>query len=250
MDGLSHKVRLSRGGFPRPAAGFSALPLRHRGSRGAGFPAIVPAWPLAHALCTGRRRQESRHMTGRHRDSVYTSHSRHGDRRRAVRRSSSATCWECPSERRDRSRWRQQRSASAAAPAAVANEQELQGWRNILASDPKNVRANAELGNRLYDAGRYAEAIPYYQQAFTATRRTSTSAPTWRRRSTTPAVLTRRSRSSTSSLAIDPKHGQTLFNVGIVKRDGTQRSEGCDRGVGAAARLGTRTIPRRARSAR
>src|SRR5580765_2506348 len=57
-------------------------------------------------------------------------------------------------------------AAASAAPGAVANEQELQAYRNLLASDPKNIRANVELANRLYDAGRYAEAIPYYQQAF------------------------------------------------------------------------------------
>src|SRR5262249_22570628 len=57
-------------------------------------------------------------------------------------------------------------SQSAAAPAEGANEQELQAYRNVLASNPKNVRANTELANRLYDAGRYAEAVPYYQQAF------------------------------------------------------------------------------------
>src|SRR5262245_21169606 len=50
-------------------------------------------------------------------------------------------------------------TASSSAPALVT-EQELQGWRNILATDPKNVRANVELANRLYDAARYSEAIP------------------------------------------------------------------------------------------
>src|SRR5689334_25279975 len=59
-------------------------------------------------------------------------------------------------------------AAQAAAPApALVTDQELQGWRNVLATDPKNVRANIELANRLYDAGRYNEALPYYQQAFT-----------------------------------------------------------------------------------
>src|SRR6516162_8329794 len=56
---------------------------------------------------------------------------------------------------------------TVAAPATAVNEQELQAYKNVLASDPKNVRANAELANRLYDAGRYTEAVPYYQQAFT-----------------------------------------------------------------------------------
>ena len=111
-------------------------------------------------------------------------------------------------------------TSTAPQPTAVVTEQELQGWRNILSTDPKNVRANAELGNRLYDAGRYAEAVPYYQQAFTLDPRNvnvSTDLATALfyagRADEALAQLDR-------SLAIDPKHGQTLFNVGIVKRDG------------------------------
>jgi tetratricopeptide (TPR) repeat protein len=115
---------------------------------------------------------------------------------------------------------------SAAAPAAVANEQELQAYRNILASDPKNVRANMELGNRLYDAGRYAEAIPYYQQAFALDPRNvnvSTDLATALFYAGRPdEALVQFDR----SLAIDPKHGQTLFNVGIVRRDGKQDPKG------------------------
>ena len=117
-------------------------------------------------------------------------------------------------------------AATAAAPAAVANEQELQAYRTILASDPKNVRANVELANRLYDAGRYAEAIPYYQQAFAgdpANVNVSTDLAT---------ALHYVGRSDEAlaqfdkSLAIDPKHGQTLFNVGIVRRDGKHDPKG------------------------
>jgi len=48
---------------------------------------------------------------------------------------------------------------------AVVSDAELQAFRDILASDPKNVKAATDLANRLYDAGRFAEAIPYYQQA-------------------------------------------------------------------------------------
>lgn len=117
-------------------------------------------------------------------------------------------------------------STAVAAPATVANEQELQAYRNILASDPKNARANLELGNRLYDAGRYAEAIPYYQQS-------STLDPTNVSVSTDLATaLFYAGRPDEAlvqfekSLAIDPKHGQTLFNVGIVRRDGKQDAKG------------------------
>jgi tetratricopeptide (TPR) repeat protein len=117
-------------------------------------------------------------------------------------------------------------ASPAAAPAAVASEQDLQAYRNILASDPRNVRANTELANRLYDAGRYVEAIPYYQQAFTGDPRNvglSTDLAT---------ALYYAGRADEAlaqfdrSLAIDPKHGQTLFNVGIVKRDGKKDPQG------------------------
>ncbi len=113
-----------------------------------------------------------------------------------------------------------------AAPTAVLTEQELQGWRNILATDPKNVRANAELANRLYDAGRYPEAIPYYQQAFTLD-------PTNVNVSTdlaTAMYYAGRVEDALAqfdrSLAINPKHGQTLFNLGIVKRDARNDARG------------------------
>lgn len=116
---------------------------------------------------------------------------------------------------------------AAAAPApGLANEQELQGWRNILASDPKNLRANVELANRLYDAGRYGDALPYYQQAFTIDSKNvnvSTDLATalyYAGRADEALAQFER------SLAIDPKHGQTLFNLGIVKRDARNDPKG------------------------
>jgi tetratricopeptide (TPR) repeat protein len=119
-------------------------------------------------------------------------------------------------------------SAASAAPSATAvvTDQELQGWRNILATDPKNVRANVELANRLYDAGRYAEAIPYYQQAVTLDPKNvsvSTDFATALFYAGRPdEALAQFDR----SLAIDPKHGQTLFNIGIVRRDARNDPKG------------------------
>ena len=117
-------------------------------------------------------------------------------------------------------------ASPAAAPAALVNEQELQGWRNVLATDPKNVRANTELGNKLYDAGRYSEAIPYYQTAFSVD-------PTNVNVSTDLATALYYSGRVQDALAqfdrslkIDPKHGQTLFNIGIVRRDGSSDPKG------------------------
>lgn len=117
--------------------------------------------------------------------------------------------------------------AQAAAPApALVNEQELQGWRNILTTDPKNVRANIELANRLYDGGRYAEALPYYQQAVALDPKNVGVSTDYG----TALYYAGRADEALAqfdrSLSIDPKHGQTLFNVGIVKRDGRHDARG------------------------
>jgi tetratricopeptide (TPR) repeat protein len=117
-------------------------------------------------------------------------------------------------------------AVAAAAPAPVVNEQELQAYRNVLATDPKNARANTELANRLYDAGRYAEAIPYYQQAFASDARNvnvSTDLATALFHAGRPDEALAQFE---KSLAIDPKHGQTLFNLGIVRRDGKHDPKG------------------------
>lgn len=115
----------------------------------------------------------------------------------------------------------------AAAPVgSVLNEQEEKAYRNVLESDPKNLRANVELANRLYDAGRYAESIPYYQQAFALDPKNvnvSTDLGTalhYAGRSDEALAQFER------SLTIDPRHGQTLFNIGIVKRDAKNDRKG------------------------
>jgi len=117
-------------------------------------------------------------------------------------------------------------TAATTEPAALVSEQELQGYRNVLASDPNNVRANVELANRLYDGGRYAEAIPYYQHAVKGDPKNvgvSTDLAT---------ALYYAGRADDAlaqfdkSLAIDAKHGQTLFNIGIVKRDAKKDPRG------------------------
>jgi tetratricopeptide (TPR) repeat protein len=121
-------------------------------------------------------------------------------------------------------------TTSSAAPAAnsapVVNEQEIQAFKNVLASDPKNLRANVELGNRLYDAGRYSEAIPYYQQAFTLDSKNvsvSTDLATALYYAGRPDEALAQ---FDKSLSINPNHAQTLFNVGIVRRDGKNDPKG------------------------
>lgn len=115
-------------------------------------------------------------------------------------------------------------SAVGALPASVAasvvDEGALRTYRDILARDPRNVQAAVSAGNLLYDAKRYAEAIPFYQQAHAingADVNVSTDLATalWYSGRTDEALA-----QYSRSLAIAPTHAQTLFNVGIVKSEG------------------------------
>jgi len=119
-----------------------------------------------------------------------------------------------------------QAAAQPAAATAVVTDSELQPYRDILARDPKNAKAATDLANRLYDAGRYVEAIPYYQQAHAIDPNNvgvSTDLGTALYYAGRPdEALAQLER----SLAADPKHAQTLFNMGIVKRDGKKDAKG------------------------
>ncbi len=114
----------------------------------------------------------------------------------------------------------------APAPAAggpqpgLMDEQQAQALRNILARDPTNVQANTQLGHLYYDSGRFAEAVGPYQQALAVDSRnvnlsTDLGTALWYSGRPDEAIT-----QFTKSLAIDPTHPQTLFNLGIVKRDG------------------------------
>src|SRR3972149_1437239 len=121
-------------------------------------------------------------------------------------------------------------SPGAAAPAAqataVVTDAELQAYRDILTRDPKNAKAATDLANRLYDAGRYAEAIPYYRQAPALDPKNgnvSTDLATALYYAGRPdEALVQLER----SLEADPRHAQTLFNIGIGKRDGKKDGKG------------------------
>jgi Tfp pilus assembly protein PilF len=111
-------------------------------------------------------------------------------------------------------------AVSPPATAVVFDEGALRAYENILARDPRNVEAAIGAGNLLYDAKRYIEAIPYYQQALavrTGDVNVSTDLGTalWYSGRADEALA-----QYAKSLAIAPDHAQTLFNIGIVKSDG------------------------------
>jgi cytochrome c-type biogenesis protein CcmH/NrfG len=117
-------------------------------------------------------------------------------------------------------------AVQASAPAAgtpgpaLFDEQAARALRNILARDPGNVQANTQLGNLFFDAGRYAEAVAPYEKAFAvdsknANLSTDLGTALWYSGRTDEALA-----QFQKSLAITPNHPQTLFNLGIVRRDG------------------------------
>src|SRR6185312_10030635 len=91
-----------------------------------------------------------------------------------------------------------------------------------LARDPKNASAALKAGNLLYDAQRYVEAIPFYQQAFALLPgdinvSTDLGTALWYSGRADEALA-----QYEKSLAINAAHAQTLFNVGVVRADGKQ----------------------------
>lgn len=102
----------------------------------------------------------------------------------------------------------------------LADEQELSALREILSRDPDNLAAATALANRLYDAGRYAESVPYYQTAFrldptNADISTDLGTALWYSGRAQDAL-----QQYERSLAANPTHAQTLFNLGIVALEG------------------------------
>ena len=104
--------------------------------------------------------------------------------------------------------------------ATLADENALTAYRDMLARDPKNLQAAVSAGNLLYDAKRFAEAIPYYEQAIALDGKnvnvsTDLGTALWYTGRADDAL-----EQYAQSLAIDARHAQTLFNLGIVKAEG------------------------------
>lgn len=100
------------------------------------------------------------------------------------------------------------------------NDAQIQAYHDIIARDPANATAQIALANLLYDAGRYGQAIGHYQRALELDPKnvnvsTDLGTALWYTGRADDALA-----QFDRSLAIQPDHAQTLFNIGIVKRDG------------------------------
>jgi len=124
---------------------------------------------------------------------------------------------------------------SAAAPAgsvpgapapAMLDEARVQALRNVVDKDPKNAVARAQLANLYYDAGRYADAITWYQESIALNPgdvSVSTDLGVSYYYSNQPD---RAIQQLEHSLKIDPRHTKTLLNLGVVRAFGKQDLNG------------------------
>jgi tetratricopeptide (TPR) repeat protein len=95
-----------------------------------------------------------------------------------------------------------------------------------LKTDPNNADALIALGNLYYDNKSYPQAIDYYTRAATLRPNeinvhTDLGTALWYSGMPGKAVA-----EYEKSLAIDPSHANTLFNLGVVRAEGLQDSSG------------------------
>lgn len=113
-------------------------------------------------------------------------------------------------------------------PAALAADVESLAapLKVALGADPKNFEALVQLGNLYYDKQTFAPAIEYYRRALDLRPhdinvRTDLGTAYWYSGFPQNAIAEYK-----KSLAVDPGHSQTLFNMGVVYKDGLKDSRG------------------------
>ena len=102
----------------------------------------------------------------------------------------------------------------------ITTSADLETLKKAADAAPNNSTLSLELANKLYDAGRYGEAIPYYRRALTVDPRNvnvSTDLGTALFYTGNPDAAIAQ---FNQSLEIDPRHAQTLHNLVIVNLQG------------------------------
>ena len=116
--------------------------------------------------------------------------------------------------------------AVAAKVRAVLDETKVQALAAVANNDPKNAIARAQLGDLYYDAGRYPDAIKWYEQSYALNPKdinvsTDLGVSYYYNKETDRAI-----EQLQKSLEIDPSHAKTLLNLGVVKAFGKRDLKG------------------------
>jgi tetratricopeptide (TPR) repeat protein len=109
---------------------------------------------------------------------------------------------------------------------AILDESQVQALRTVAERDPKNAVARAQLGNLYYDAGRYPDAIKWYEESLAINPKdpsVSTDLGVSYYYNNQPDLAIKQLE---HSLAIDPRHTKSLLNLGVVRAFGKQDLKG------------------------
>jgi cytochrome c-type biogenesis protein CcmH/NrfG len=124
-------------------------------------------------------------------------------------------------------------AATAAQPAAsgqqaapALDESRASALKTTAQQNPSDAATRVELGNLYFDAGRFPEAVDWYQQALRIQPRdvnvSTDLGIAYYYMNDPDKALAQFDR----SLAIDPAHAKTLLNIGIVRAFGKQDLKG------------------------
>jgi tetratricopeptide (TPR) repeat protein len=116
--------------------------------------------------------------------------------------------------------------ASSTPAPAILDETKAQALERVAERDPKNAVARAKLGDLYYDAGRYPEAIKWYQASLSLNPKdvdvsTDLGVSYYYNREADRAI-----EQLQHSLEIDPTHAKTLLNLGVVRAFGKRDLKG------------------------
>jgi cytochrome c-type biogenesis protein CcmH/NrfG len=123
-----------------------------------------------------------------------------------------------------------QQTAPSSAPntpaPVILDEAKVQALRTVADRDPKNAGARTQLGDLYYDAGKYPDAIKWYQEAVALSPKdvnisTDLGVSYYYNNETDKAI-----QQLEHSLDIDPSHPKSLLNLGVVRAFGKQDLKG------------------------
>jgi tetratricopeptide (TPR) repeat protein len=117
-------------------------------------------------------------------------------------------------------------SESSTPAPAMLDETKARALESVAERDPKNAVARSQLGDLYYDAGKYPEAIKWYQESLSLNPKdvnvsTDLGVSYYYNKETDRAL-----EQLQHSLEIDPTHAKTLLNLGVVRAFGKRDLKG------------------------
>ncbi len=116
----------------------------------------------------------------------------------------------------------QQQAAQTAPAPKVVDEAEVQALKNAANRDPNNAEPRTQLGNLYFDAGRFDDAITWYESSLKVNPKnpdvsTDLGVSYYNLNQPDRAI-----KQFEYSLSVDPKHTKSMLNMGIVQAFGKQ----------------------------